>query len=123
MAKNIIIFRESTDDISNTPFGFKIVDSKLSEKYFSLINKLANRNIEFDFGYGTLSYDIDKFEILKISNSDIKILEKIFDIEIGDHSSEPVGIFPDVMNDAYEVGLISDIDEGEDEEDIEDDEY
>jgi len=27
------------------------------------------------------------------------------------------------MNDAYEVGLISDIDEGEDEEDIEDDEY
>ena len=114
MAKNIIIFRESEDDISNTLFGFKIVDSKLSEKYLSLINKLANRNIEFDFGYGTSFYDIEKFEVLKITNADIKILEKIFDVEISDLDSGTVGIFPDVLNDAYEVGLIDDIEDDED---------
>lgn len=111
MAKNIIIFRESSDDVSNTLFGFKIVDAKLSEKYISLINKLSNKNIDFDFGYGTTLYDIDKFEIMKITSSDVKFLEKIFDLEIDNMESSTVGIFPDVFNDAYEIGLIDDLDD------------
>lgn len=107
MAKNIIIFKESSDE-SNTLFGFKIVDSKLSEKYIDIINKLSNRNIEFDFGYGTSLYDIEKFEIIKITSSDIKFLEKIFDLEIDNIDSNSIGIFPDVFNDAYEFGIIND---------------
>jgi hypothetical protein len=111
MAKNVIIFREATDDTDSTLFGFKIVDTKLTEKYLSLINKLANKNIEFDFGYGTSSYDIEKFEIVKISTADIKFLEKIFDVDLDNIDSSSIGIFPDIFNDAYENGIISDLDD------------
>lgn len=115
MAKNIIIFRDSMDEASSTLFGFKIVDSKLSEKYVSLINKLANKNIDFDFGYGTVTYDVEKFEVMKVSASDIRFLEKLFDVETDNIDSSSIGIFPDVFNDAYEVGLIDDFDDGDDE--------
>jgi hypothetical protein len=113
MAKNIIIFRESTEDVSNTLFGFKIVESKLLEKYISLINKLSNKNAEFDFGYGVTSYDIEKFEVMKLSSVDVKYLEKLFDIDGDNLESSSVGIFPDVFNDAYEIGLIDDLDDDE----------
>lgn len=115
MAKNIIIFRESTEDVSNTLFGFKIVESKLLEKYISLINKLSNKNYEFDFGYGSILYDIEKFEFMKLSSTDVKYLEKLFDINCDCNDSSIVGVFPDVFSDAYESGLIDDFEDDEEE--------
>lgn len=116
MAKNIIIFKEETEDFSNTLFGFKIVDSKVAEKYMLLINKLSNKSIDFDFGYGVSSYDVEKFEVTKLTSMDLKILEKLFDVDLDNFESTVVGIFPDVFNDAYEAGITDDLEE-DDEED------
>lgn len=116
MAKNIVIFQENEDSISNSIFGFKIMDQKLTDKFLNLVKKLANKNAVYDFGQGVSYYDIEKFEVIKLSSVDIRVLEKLFDIQDGTSESSIVGIFPDAFNDAYEIGLIGDIDDEDDEE-------
>lgn len=111
MAKNIIIFQDSPDD-DNTLLGFKILNQKATKQLMKAITLLANANEKFEFNETLIDYDVEKFEIIKVTTGDIKVLSKLFNIE---EEEETIGIFPDAINDAYELGLISD-DEDYDEE-------
>ncbi len=42
--------------------------------------------------------------------SDLRVLEKLFDIDINGNESDVIGFFPDILNDAYNYDLIDDND-------------
>lgn len=112
MAKNIIIFQNIPDD-NNSLIGFKIFDKISTNRFLKAVSLLSDAGEKFEMNDTLLDYDKEKFEILKISSNEIKILSRLFNIE----DEESFGIFPDAINDAYEYGLMSDDDENNDNED------
>ena len=111
MTKNIIIFQNSPDEEVSL-FGFKIFNQKSAKHFMKAISILANSNEKFEYDNISIDYDVEKFELMKVSSTDIKTLSKLFNVE---NEEESVGIFPDAINDAYELGLMSD-EEDEDED-------
>ena len=117
MAKNIIIFQDSTTDEESTLFGFKILNQNSTKQFMKSVSLLSNIGEKFDVNNSSIYYDMEKFEVIKISSYELKVLTKIFNIE---DEEESIGIFPDAINDAYEFGLLSD---NNDEDDYLNEEY
>lgn len=107
MAKNIIIFQNEPGE-ENTLLGFKILDINSTKQYMKAVSLLSNANEKFEINNMLIDYEMEKFEILKITAGDIKVLSKLFNVG---EDEETAGIFPDAINDAYELGLLSDDDE------------
>jgi len=111
MAKNIIIYQNISDG-DKSLLGFKILNQKAANQFMKAVSLLENSSEKFDFNELSLDYSTENFEIYKITGSEIKVLTKLFSI---DEEDDPIGVFPDAINDAYELNLLSD--EDEDEED------
>jgi len=107
MAKNIVIFQDAPGE-ENTLLGFKILNTNSTKQLMKAISLLSNANEKFEVDNISVDYDTEKFEVLKISTGDIKVLSKLFNIE---EEEESAGVFPDAINDAYELGLLSDDEE------------
>lgn len=103
MAKNIIIFQNIPGD-NNSLAGFKILDKFSSNRFLKAVSLLSDAGEKFEIDEMILDYDKEKFEVLKIGSTEIKVLLKLFNIE----DEESFGIFPDAINDAYECGLMTD---------------
>lgn len=112
MAKNIIIFQDDPGE-ENTLLGFKILNANSTKQFMKAVSLLSNVNEKFEINNMLIDYEIEKFEILKITAGDIKVLSKLFNVE---EDEETAGIFPDAINDAYELGLMSDDEETDDED-------
>ena len=112
MAKNIIIFQHTPDE-NNSLFGFKIFNQKTAKQFMHVVSILADSNEKFEFNDSLIDYDVENFEIMKISTTELKVLLKLFNCG---EEEECVGVFPDAINDAYELGLISDDEEYSDDE-------
>ena len=110
MAKNIIIFQDSPGE-DKTLLGFKILSPKATKQLMKAITLLSNAGGKFEFNEILVDYDIEKFDIIKATAGDLKVLSKLFNIE---EEEETAGVFPDPLNDAYELGLISDDEDDED---------
>ena len=104
MAKNIIIFQNTPED-NNSIAGFKILDKNGTKQFLKAVTLLEEANQNFEVNDILIDYDKEKFEIIKIGSGDIKVLSKLFNIE---DDEETFGVFPDAINDAYELGLLSD---------------
>jgi len=87
MANSIIIFSDFIDESSKIG-GFKIVNSKNVQKYLKIISLLEEEGIEISNGELNLTYNSENFDYLKLTSSDVKCLEKIFDIEINGMESD-----------------------------------
>jgi hypothetical protein len=106
MAQYMINFtRPISDNI--TLFGFKICDNKQASLYLHCVDLLTQEDAKFDIGNDEINYSNDDFELIKITNTETKLLCKLFDLDYLNESSI-IGIFPDAINDAYELGLTDD---------------
>lgn len=102
-----------TKDVNDeTLFGFKVCDSKQANLYMHCINLLSEDNETWYFNDQQLNYESDDFEVIKITNSEMKTLCKLFNLDYLNESTI-IGALPDAINDAYEYNLIN-----EDEDDI-----
>lgn len=86
-------------------FGFSIMDSKKAFQYMKAVDALANEEDEMTIGdlFPNVLYDSADFTKMKLTNSDINVLQKLFDM---DEDTESIGIFPNAISDAYDSGLI-----------------
>ena len=109
MAQYMITFTKPiTDNV--TLFGFKICDGKQASLYMHCIDLLTQEDAKFDTGNDELNYSNEDFDSIKITTAEIKLLCKLFDLDYLNESSI-VGIFPDAVNDAYELGLTDEDDD------------
>lgn len=110
----------------NSIFGFKIFNNSGAKQYLTAVKLLENNNIEFSTSTDSYEYQSQYFTVTNISNTDLKVLSKCFDIDFNDSESNALGFFPDAVEDAYDEGLF---DEDEDsaenfnDYDYDDDEY
>ena len=115
---NYIIIYSKTDTDEERYFGFKLFNKDEASKYIKCIKKLSDEGLSFQIGDDHQEfYNDEDFIMTKISGSDIKFLNKLFELNL---SGDQCGIFPDAISDAYEFGILdeySDEDEDEDEED------
>lgn len=116
---NYIIVYSKSDAEDDTYFGFKLFEKQEADQYMKCIKELTDTNSTFSVGSVQEFYNADDFVKSKVSASDIKFLNKFFDLSNGDQ----IGIFPDAVNDAYDYGLIDDLDEETDEEDEDEEDY
>jgi hypothetical protein len=113
MAHFLITYSKPIND-NTTIFGFKVCDSKQTNLYMHCVNQLVQENMSWNYDEIQLSYELDDFELMKITTPEMKTLCKLFDLDYLNESSI-MGAFPDAINDAYEYNLID-----EDENDIND---
>lgn len=117
MAQYMIIFNRPISD-NVTLFGFKICDGKQASLYMHCVDLLMQDDAKFDSGNDELTYSNEDFDSIKITSNETKLLCKLFDLDYLNESSI-VGIFPDAINDAYELELLNE-DENEDLDELED---
>jgi hypothetical protein len=102
-ANYLIIFSKEDSFSDSILFGFKLFDNKESCQFMKCVNLLANEDASFEFNNITYSYNSDEFIKIKLTSSDLKTLNKVFDFS---YEKNSLGIFPDAINDAYDLDLI-----------------
>lgn len=101
----IIIFNIDIADSQNI-FGFKLLNNTDAKQYLKCIKLLENNNSEFTTGSESYEYSSQYFSVMNVSTSDLKVLQKFFDVDIEDSDINTVGFFPNAIEDAYEEGLL-----------------
>ena len=104
----IIIF--STQENDSNFFGFTIREKQHADSFMKAVKQLEEMSYEFFVNDIPIAYHADDFEVIKINDEQIDILNRIFNIDI----DGTVGIFPDPINDAYDAGLNEDEEMNED---------
>ena len=107
MATRKIVIFNSNQDIEGLSIGFQVLSGEYAKNFKKALKFLAGHEIEGECGNETFTYSDDLFIFESVTDSDLKTLEKLFDIGFNDDSSEVVGLMPDVMSD-YENNYIED---------------
>lgn len=117
----LIIFNIDIADSQNV-FGFKLFNNNDAKQYLKCVKLLENNNSEFTASSDNFEYSTQYFSVMSVSSSELKVLQKFFDIDNDTSSdSNAMGFFPNAIEDAYEEGLLDDYENDEDAEDS--DEY
>ena len=113
----LIIFNIDIADSQNI-FGFKLFNNNDAKQYLKCVKLLENNNSEITTNSESFEYSTQYFTVMSISSSELKVLQKFFDID-NDTSSDAdaMGFFPNAIEDAYEEGLLDDYDEDSEESD------
>lgn len=125
LTNKLISFNIDNGD-GNNIFGFKIFNNAGAKQYLTAVKLLENNNIEFSTSTDSYEYQSQYFTVTNVSNADLKVLSKFFDIDFDDSESNVLGFFPDAVEDAYDEGLFDENDDSEEsfnDYDYDDDEY
>lgn len=115
LTNKLISFNIDTED-GNSTFGFKIFNNQGAKNYLTAVKLLENNNIELATPDNSTEYQSQYFTVSTVSNSDLKVLCKFFDIDFNDNESNSIGFFPNAVEDAYDEGLF-DAEENDEDED------
>ena len=96
---------------SESIFGFKIASPTEYKQLFKALKLLENNQSQFSYNNQYYQYSLENFNFQSISTSDIRTLNKFFDLASDDSESTAIGFFPNIIEDAYEEGLIDDQEE------------
>ena len=107
ISKYIIIYSKEETDANY--FGFSIMEGKKASQFMKAVEKLSEEGCPLSINDNTdVSYESDDFVKIKMNPADLSVLQKIFDV---DNDEEPIGIFPNAINDAYDNGLFEENEE------------
>lgn len=100
----IIVFSKQVGDFSF--LGFSIMDQPVAKQYMKAVVALSEDGCQYNIGneIDDMTYSTDDFVKMKISQSEINVMQKLFDID--DEEFESIGIFPDAITDAYDNGVL-----------------
>lgn len=98
----LIIFSKEDTFTDSAFFGFKLFEKNEAKQYMKCIKKLSEDGVSFEIDGNSYIYSDEDFSEMKLTASDIKTLNKIFDFS---YEKNGLGIFPDAINDAYDLNL------------------
>ena len=120
MKPYLIIFNKEITDIDKL-FGFQIMNREQAKSFMKAVKRLENEASEFEICGEFYDYSYSDFEAQQISQSDLKILSKVFEFDYDPSSgdSPSIGVFPNAIEQLYDE--YPDVYEDEEENDY--DEY
>ena len=116
----LIVFSRPCDtDEMLSYVGFRLFTKAEADQYMKSLKALAKEECAFDFEDLHIPYMLDDFSKMKVSQTELKVLQKVFGADVKDVA---IGIFPDAVNDAVDFGVFNEYND-EQEEDFDDEEY
>ena len=99
----IVIFNKEITDIDKL-FGFKIMNREQAKTFMKAVKRLENEASEFEICGDYYEYSYSDFDIQSISQTDLKVLSKIFEFDYDPSSgdSPTVGAFPNAIEQLYD---------------------
>ena len=103
MKPYLIIFNKEITDVDKL-FGFQIMNREQAKSFMKAVKRLENEASEFEICGEFYDYSYSDFEAQPISQSDLKVLSKIFEFDYDPSSgdSPTVGAFPNAIEQLYD---------------------